>query len=1057
MNEFRKKLIDPPKKYRPAPFWSWNEKLDPEETRRQIRQMDEAGLGGFFMHARGGLQTEYLSDEWFDNVAASLDEGGGRGMYAWGYDENGWPSGFGGGAVPGLGRRYQQKYLRCKEVDSPAEDEFTLINVAADGKILHCYFDVNPFYVDTMDPEVTREFLRSTHEKYRGRLGEDFRRMQGFFTDEPQASRNGIPWSFNLEKEYERIYGGPIRQHLPKLFFRLPGYEEFRFRYWRLVRELFTDSYMGVIGGWCRENGCRLTGHMVLEEGYWEHIHANGCCMPSYEFMDIPGMDHLCRELPSVQTEMQLTSAANQLGKKQVLSETFAACGWNVSFEDMRRIYEHQLVHGVNLLCQHLEGYSLRGIRKRDYPASLFRHQPWWKDYRVFNDMVSRIGMLIAEGEVRFPVLVLHTIESGWLVSDDREETDGYASGLLAVMEALESGQLQYHLGESRIMERHGRAENGRLIVGTQSYSAVVVPPAKCFDGNTFRLLKEFRAQGGEVIFSGEIPEYIDGVRSGDPADFAGDCTITDIAHLAESIPAECRLYSLQTESEGSGNGSDGKAAGGADGLMDDSGGQDGSRQKAFVRSTLRHFPDQGMTMYYVCNFGDEDCRIRLGAKGKSAAGFDAVSRRMVPARYERSGDSQVSIGSVIAPGTSAVFFVYEDPERADLLLAEDDTPAKENRLGADDRFAEEGRPGEDGRPGENAAGRAGSCALREKLAGRWKVASAEPNSLTLDYCDVVVDGETVQEGMPVSDVQELLCAYGRKVRAEIIFRFDIMELTFGSCELVIETPEIFDITLNGHPVPRVVTGFAHDACFKTIDIRSFLCRGTNELRLGCDFEQSEATYRRLESIKYFESNKNSLTYDMEVEAVYLRGDFGVFTDRAFEELDRGAVRTGGGFYLAGAPDSVFAGTPGMSGRPDGVLTGSLERQGYPFFAGSITLAKKMELTAEEARSAVISFARLPDIVAAVSVNGLPAGKIMWKPYSLDISRFVRAGSNEISVTLTGSLRNLLGPHHLSDGETYIALPFYFFRRTGIWGWGDGLNRKWTDEYSFVARGLFFE
>ena len=55
-----------PKKYRPIPFWSWNEKLDTEETARQVKLMDEAGLGGYFMHSRAGLITEYLGEEWFD-------------------------------------------------------------------------------------------------------------------------------------------------------------------------------------------------------------------------------------------------------------------------------------------------------------------------------------------------------------------------------------------------------------------------------------------------------------------------------------------------------------------------------------------------------------------------------------------------------------------------------------------------------------------------------------------------------------------------------------------------------------------------------------------------------------------------------------------------------------------------------------------------------------------------------------------------------------------------------------------------------------------------------
>ena len=103
------KFID--KKYRPIPFWSWNEKLDTEETKRQVALMDEAGVGGYFMHARGGLLTDYMGEEWFDNVKAAIEEGDKRGMHSWAYDENGWPSGFGGGKVNGLGLDYQQKNL----------------------------------------------------------------------------------------------------------------------------------------------------------------------------------------------------------------------------------------------------------------------------------------------------------------------------------------------------------------------------------------------------------------------------------------------------------------------------------------------------------------------------------------------------------------------------------------------------------------------------------------------------------------------------------------------------------------------------------------------------------------------------------------------------------------------------------------------------------------------------------------------------------------------------------------------------------------------------------
>ena len=91
--EFR----NPPIVHRAKPFWSWNGKLEQEEIRRQIRIFKEMGFGGYFMHSRVGLITEYLGDEWFEIIDAGIDEGRKNGMEAWLYDEDRWPSGLAGG------------------------------------------------------------------------------------------------------------------------------------------------------------------------------------------------------------------------------------------------------------------------------------------------------------------------------------------------------------------------------------------------------------------------------------------------------------------------------------------------------------------------------------------------------------------------------------------------------------------------------------------------------------------------------------------------------------------------------------------------------------------------------------------------------------------------------------------------------------------------------------------------------------------------------------------------------------------------------------------------
>ena len=970
-------LKNPPKKYRPAPFWSWNEKLTVQSTAEQVEIMEKAGLGGFFMHARGGLQTNYLKDDWFQNIKAASEKANETGMLAWGYDENGWPSGFGCGAVNGLGVEYQQKYLRCEQTDSTKTTDRTITNVMVDGKNLHFYYDVNPFYVDVMDKKVIAEFLKSTHEKYIDVLGEKLGGMVGFFTDEPQVSRNGYPWSFILDDEYKKAYGDSLLEKLPALFVETEGYTVVRYRYWKLVRDLFTAAFNEQIYAWCREHNQLYTGHMTFEEDFWGHMQCSGSAMPNYEFMDIPGMDHLGRMLAEITTIMQVTSAANQLGKKQILSETFALCGWNVSFEELRWIYESQMVRGINYLCQHLEGYSLRGIRKRDYPASLYRHQPWWKDYKSFNDMVSRIGMLIAEGDVDYNVLLLHSVESGWLIYNDADpdsqaKTNQPCHTLKSVMEVLERAQIHYHFGDNKLIERHGSVENGVFKIGTQSYKTVVVPPADCFGKATFEALKEFKNQGGTVIFTEKMPTFIDGEPTDEWQTVFGDCVMADRNDLPKYIPEKLRKIKLDYA----------------------------SHDTKTVLSLVRRFDDEKMTMHYLVNPNNEKIDFKATVKGQSGCIFDAETGETAPLCFEVNGD-EIIISESLHKRGSIVMFVYDDDREK--------PAAKENKL------------------------------LNPiSLKGEWSIA-ADDNALTLDYCDLYVNGKLTHKNLPVSDVQEILCAYRKMVNAEVVFSFKAESIDFNNCKLLVETPEIFDIYVNGGKVDKTDLGYRYDPAFRLIDVKDFVKLGDNEIKLSCEFVQSEEVYQNMANGLIFESEKNKLTYDMEIEAVYLVGDFAVKTDKSFEHIDRRALRVDGGFYVTSAPKTV--------------TDGNIAEQGYPFFAGSMAFKKAFRLTADEIENRSICFGELCSTVTEVKVNGKSAGKVMWQPYSVDLSGLLVEGENEIEITVTGNLRNLLGPFHLNEGESYWVAPPQFIHNSPLWVGGE--NKAWVDSYCFVEFGLF--
>jgi hypothetical protein len=93
-------FADPPMEYRSVPFWDWNGQISKEGIDFQLKEFKKAGIGGLFIHPRPGLITEYLSDEWFQLFDHAVRKGKELDMKIWIYDENSYPSGFAGGHVP---------------------------------------------------------------------------------------------------------------------------------------------------------------------------------------------------------------------------------------------------------------------------------------------------------------------------------------------------------------------------------------------------------------------------------------------------------------------------------------------------------------------------------------------------------------------------------------------------------------------------------------------------------------------------------------------------------------------------------------------------------------------------------------------------------------------------------------------------------------------------------------------------------------------------------------------------------------------------------------------
>jgi hypothetical protein len=74
---------NPPAHYRGAPLWSWNNELHEEQLLRQIECMRDMGMGGFHIHSRTGLDTEYLGFEFMEMVQKCVLKGKEEGMLTW--------------------------------------------------------------------------------------------------------------------------------------------------------------------------------------------------------------------------------------------------------------------------------------------------------------------------------------------------------------------------------------------------------------------------------------------------------------------------------------------------------------------------------------------------------------------------------------------------------------------------------------------------------------------------------------------------------------------------------------------------------------------------------------------------------------------------------------------------------------------------------------------------------------------------------------------------------------------------------------------------------------
>lgn len=314
-----KAFVDPDRKYSIRPFWFWNGKMEGEEISRQIRLMVEHGVYGAYAHNRDGLQTPYLSEDWWRAVGAGLKTAREEGFSFCLVDDFEWPSGEARDYwMPGANKSrvvaanadYHIRALhpletlvtgpKRVEVSLPADthtavagkllgsgrlDGETLHTLAltANGNVLSWDAPDGEWLVvtyqlrrsktpdggtvDLMNPEAVRKFIEIYYEELFRRYGEYFgNTLPATFADHEGSYGGTIAWTPRLFETFRSKAGYDLEPLLPALVYDI-GHktEKVRCDYLDTISDLYSTSFFQQVNGWCRAHGLQYSGH-VWEE-----------------------------------------------------------------------------------------------------------------------------------------------------------------------------------------------------------------------------------------------------------------------------------------------------------------------------------------------------------------------------------------------------------------------------------------------------------------------------------------------------------------------------------------------------------------------------------------------------------------------------------------------------------------------------------------------------------------------------------------------------------------------------------------------------------------------
>lgn len=857
VDEIRSKFANPGTDYATAPLWVWNDLLTEEQVRSTLADLNSQNVNMAFVHPRPGLATPYLSDDWFKLWDTSLDEASQRGMKIWIYDENSYPSGFAGGYVPDAMPESRGSGLDVVFLDSLVDEAGVwqagssvvyVIEQLQDGSTIDRTAEIlgaqqsgktippksengvrwilgrvqlaqpsqwygGKTYVNLMTKGVLDAFVGFTHEEYRKRLGNHFGKLiPGAFTDEPQVASAGMfSWTSDFAEEFMNRRGYDIVPCIGSLTEPIGDWKKVRYDYYKTVLEVFIERWHKPLAEYCESVGLEYTGHD------WEHEwpRARMCPdnMATAFWRQRPAVDLLMNnfsrgthsQFGNVRSVRELNSVTRQAGRCRSISENYGAGGYDIQFEDLKRLGDWSYALGVNTTNEHLSYISIRGARKHDHPQTFSYHSPWFEQYSKLEDYWTRLSYLLSRGELsqnRF--LLIEPTSTTWLYQanagvENNGKNERIGNEFANLLNVFEAAQLDYDLGSEDIILRVGKVTDSSFCVGAASYETVVLPETvETLDAQTVRLLAEFTKQGGRVV-SLNAPLTLVGGMEFDALDAENRDNLTQLKESWNVQSAEELIKSAQAA-------------------------QDFLVLPSYNAENLFHQlrETKDGTILFICNIDLTNSAAGAIAltnawKGCQVEQFDSLTGEIKPYDSIVSDELQFQLSPC-----SSLALVFSKGESANIS----------------DRLQEE-----------------------PFFIDPWKISNSlvsvnpcDDNVLVLDYMTVKLQDETLENeyfyrangwfwnkkgyskspwdnGVQFKD--ELITKkFDDESGFELIYKFNKSDAAVDDLRFVVENPDMFEVYCNNQKIARIPDAWKFDRSFGVFDISKAAKTGENEMKL---------------------------------------------------------------------------------------------------------------------------------------------------------------------------------------------------------------------------------